>query len=328
MDVFRVAGGLLLGVFVLGISSADRKQFSCEETSRFKVTNICVINGVKLSENSVLPDGDFPDVAFLELRNPEILDFEVQLFEKTSTNTTELTLRRGQVRSINFWSPSLKVLRIVETGLSSFEVLGEPNNVLRQLVIRSRDYSNWSVGMFWLSALEIIDIAYCNFTYINLDWFGGFQKLKVLDVSKNHIHSLQSGPFLTLNSLEELYVWGNRLEYIWRFPDVFPKLERIGLSENRWLCDWVSLARESLMVLNIISMGSDYNCKPGWALNGGLCCRRTGEWKLSGDGSNENRVHVDLYITETGNSSRNDSVVGAKMGDMVIFLDKPVNATT
>lgn len=188
-----------------------------------------------------------------------------------------------------------------------------------------------------LKALEVIDIGYCNFSYLNLDWFGGFEKLRVLDVSFNRLHSLHSGPFLVLNSLQELFLAGNRLEYVWRFPDAFPKLKLITLSSNRWLCDWVTIARDAIWIMRIISMDSDFKCANGWSNNGGLCCRRSGSSDVERQGVCNNteekspEVKKDLlitvkYIMEMDDLNNTQQIaVGAETDDAVVFVDQPLH---
>ncbi|XP_055550886.1 uncharacterized protein LOC129733234 [Wyeomyia smithii] len=301
-------------------------HYNCKNDRRFLAFNICIVEYVNLDSDE---DHRFPNVTHLEFRNGQFKSIGVDFFLSIG-DMKRLTFRNGFLKDIRFWSPVLEELRVVNTELVEFDVLSEPNDSLKQLAIRSKFYSKWSPQMRLLKALEVIDIGYCNFTHLNLDWFTGYRNLRVLDVSKNRLHALFSGPHLKLQALEELYLYGNRFEYLWRFPDAFPSLKFVSLSENKWICSWVSMARDALFVLNMVLMDSDVDCEHGWISIGGICCRQTGYSKTV---RTVNRVKVlkDETVAQNrqleillGNGSREgvQMAIGAKVDGNTVFVDK------
>lgn len=286
--------------------------------------NTCIVENVNLDAFTDLGPLSFPREADLEFRNVRFRYLGVELFQLMG-DAKQLTLRGGFTREILFWSPSVEVLRVINTDLAMFDVLGEPNDSLKHLAVRSAVFSRWSPSMMWLKALEVIDVAYCNFTYFNLDRVGGFKKLRVLDLSNNKLQALHSGPLLQLENLVELYLQGNQLEFLWRFPDVVPGLKFVTLSDNRWLCNWVVMARNTVWLMKVVLMDSDYSCGAGWENSGGLCCRRSRVILDDEDTAVANAYvqegTLDIVIEENGNETQ---AVGAEMGNSAVFLDKPI----
>lgn len=179
--------------------------------------------------------------------------------------------------------------------------------------------------MMYLKALEVIDVAYCNFTYFDLDRVEGFKNLRVLDLSNNKLQALHSGPFLKLERLEELYLQGNQLEFMWRFPDVVPGVKYITVSDNRWSCNWVVMARNTFWLMKVTLMDSDYSCGAGWENSGGLCCKPS-KVVLNVEDTAKLDPYVqggvlDILIEENDNETQ---AVGAEMGNSAVYLDDPI----
>ncbi|XP_058823432.1 uncharacterized protein LOC131684506 [Topomyia yanbarensis] len=323
----RIVGFWILLLQCYSALSSENVHYSCKDDRRYLALNICVVENVDSDEWLDLAEIEFPNESYLEFWNGIFHYFGSEMFQLLG-DAKQVTFRNGFLRELLFWSHTLEELRIINTDLVLFDVLSEPNFNLKQLAIRSPLFSSWSPGMGSLKALEVIDIAYCNFSFLNLDWFGGYQQLRVLDVSNNGLYSLHSGPFLQLEALEELYIWGNRLEYLWRFPDAFPQLKYISLSANWWLCDWVTMARDTIFVKKIISMDSDFNCEDGWIRNGGLCCRRSGQGRFKARAKTRNiptfpRRQINVLMTNNVNES-SETAIGVEMDGSIIYVDRPL----
>ncbi|XP_038115590.1 uncharacterized protein LOC6051359 [Culex quinquefasciatus] len=315
--------GVILLLSVCGVCGDD-PVFRCRDYLRYLTLNTCIIQNVDLDAASDLGELSFPREMDLEFRNARFRFLGVELFQLMG-DTRQLTLRGGFTREIIFWSVSIEVLRVINTDLVMFDVLGEPNYSLKQLAIRSALFSRWSPSMMYLKALEVIDVAYCNFTYFDLDRVGGFKNLRVLDLSNNKLQALHSGPFLKLERLEELYLQGNQLEFMWRFPDVVPGLKYITVSDNRWSCNWVVMARNTFWLMKVTLMDSDYSCGAGWENSGGLCCKPS-KVVLNVEDTAKLDPYVqggvlDILIEENDNETQ---AVGAEMGNSAVYLDDPI----
>lgn len=319
----------LLWIVVISTTSVlSVLEFPCKNDAKFLNLGICIIEHLHNRNLNNLTEASFPNATILEFRNSYVPYFGENLFQLLPVDTTQLTFRDGFIREINFQSSSsIEKLRILNTDLISLDAVSEPNYSLKQLSVRSPVFSTWSEGLRYMKALELIDVAYCNFTYLSLDWFEQYEKLRVLDVSKNKLQTIHSRPELILGSLEELYLWGNRLEFVRRFPDAFPNVSIVNLSENLWLCSWVTLARKVMRDRGILMIDSDYSCKDGWVNNGGLCCRlhedvKTVPGERPEDGSSKPAswvVLADYILDET-----NGTVIGMRMGNSVVYVAKPL----
>ncbi|XP_055639681.1 uncharacterized protein LOC129777442 isoform X2 [Toxorhynchites rutilus septentrionalis] len=281
----------------------NHTQFNCLEDRKYVMLNICVIENFRTSKAADLTGFVKPNVTQLEFRNPTIRHFGIDFFQLIA-DAKRVTLRNGFVREVLIHSSTIEEL---------------------QVLVRSPVFSRWSSNLRFLTALEVIDIAYCNFSYLNLDWFSTFKQLHVLDVSNNRLHSVHSTPFLQLKPLEELYLAGNQLEFMWRFPDAFPNLALISLSENRWLCEWLSMARDVIWQMSIALMDSDFSCQEGWVRNGGVCCKESKK-----DKKNENigesdlvvtNAELDIILVDTGKSGQ-ELAIGAEMGNATVYFDE------
>ncbi|EAT35043.1 AAEL012763-PA [Aedes aegypti] len=322
---------LTILLFCTGVFSKD--SFVCEDDKKLKL-GICIIKNLNYEHLDDLTEDSFPNATHLEFRNSYIPYFGRHTFEILPEGVRQLTLRNGYVREINLKSYSpIERLQVINTDLVTLDAVSEPNYSLKALFVRSPVFSGWSASLQFLKALEVIDVAYCNFTFISLDWFEGNEKLRLLDVSNNKLKTIGSRPGLTLPALQELYIWGNRLEFLWRFPDVFPNLLILNLSDNLWRCSWVSMARDAIRDQGIVVIDSDYSCKSGWVLNGGLCCRMHADSRFEEGGRLDadvtrgakqspsfSAVLVDYIVNETSGN-----VMGMRMGNSVVYLDKHVS---
>ncbi|XP_065082887.1 toll-like receptor 4 [Ochlerotatus camptorhynchus] len=264
----------------------------------------------------------------VEFKNSRFPFFGEEIIHSMNYTTKSLTFRRGSVREILISSPVLEVLQVINTDLVTLNAVPFLNYSLRQLTIRSSEFSRWFPSLTFLRRLEEIDIAYCNFSYLNMDWFEPLPKLRVLDVAKNKLTTLDIGPTLSMGALKKLHLWGNRLERLQRFPDAFPMVERVTLSQNRWHCDWLSKARDAILSMRVVLMDMDDGCQAGWFNNGGLCCRFR-MISLTMVSSQQEAVTLDILVPDQVEALKhaaifNESLIGMQMGNAAAFLDMPL----
>lgn len=322
----------IVALLVTGVHSSF--QLMCENDAKYLKLGICIIKNFHYDDLANLTEDSFPNATNLELRNTYMPYFGVHLFQLLPADTEQLTFRDGFIREINFQSSSsIEKLRVLNTDLVTLDAVSEPNYSLKQLSVRSPVFSTWSQGLRYMKALEVIDVAYCNFSYFSLDWFEGYENLRVLDVSKNRLQTIHSRPGLVMSSLDELYVWGNRLEFVWRFPDAFPNVSIVNLSENLWSCSWVTLARGAISDQGIVMIDSDYSCKDGWVNNGGLCCRLHEDVKPAPVKDEGSRAKDDssspsswVVLADYILGDANDTVIGMRMGNSVVYVAKPLSS--
>ncbi|XP_062554003.1 uncharacterized protein LOC134219297 [Armigeres subalbatus] len=319
---------LLIAVLLFCSSAYSSRRFSCENDRKYLSLGICIIEKLSYDDLDDLTEDSFPNTTSLEFRGIYFPYFTSHVFDLLPEGLQQLTLRNGHVREINLQSSSsIKRLRVIHTDLVTLDAVSEPNYSLKELAIRSPVFARWSPSLRFLRALEVIDLAYCNFTFVSLHWFESYEKLRVLDVSNNKLRTIASRPGLTLPALEELYIWSNRLEFVWRFPDAFPNLMILNLSSNLWRCSWVSLVRDAIHDQGIVVIDSDYSCGSGWVLNGGLCCQTNensrndsgGVDKMNDEKSSFSNAMLDYIVDNT-----KGKVIGMRYGSSIVYVDEPV----
>ncbi|XP_065082881.1 uncharacterized protein LOC135705200 [Ochlerotatus camptorhynchus] len=303
-------------------------DFPCKNDIKYHNLGICIIEKFHYDDLANLTEDSFPNATNLEFWDTYLPYFGVHVFEMLPADIQQLTFRDGFIREIYLQSSSsIERLRILNTDLVTLDTVSEPNYSLKQLSVRSPVYSAWSQGLLYMKALEVIDVAYCNFSYLSLDWFEGYENLRVLDVSKNRLQTIHSRPGLVMSTLEELYLWGNRLEFVWRFPDAFPIVSIVNLSENLWSCTWVTLARDAIRDQGIVVIDSDYSCKVGWVNNGGLCCRLHEDVNPVPGRANDDISSPSSWVVLADYilDDANDTVIGMRVGNSVVYLAKPLS---
>lgn len=316
---------VLISILLLFCTGAlSKEKFTCADHPYLQL-GICIIEDFNYDDLDDLTEDSFPNATQLEFRGTYFPYFSSRLFELFPEDLRQLTFRGGFVREINLqlMSVPLERLRVINTDLVTLDAVSEPNYSLKELIVRSPVFSRWSESLQYIEALELIDVAYCNFTFLDLEWFEGYENLRILDVSNNKLQTIASRPELTLPALKELFIWGNRLEFVWRFPDAFPSLEVLNLSDNLWRCSWVSLARDAIRDLGIVVIDRDYSCpKSGWVMNGGLCCQLHADTKIEREADeSEGGSFIDYIVDE-----KNGTVIGMRMGNSVVYLDEPLPA--
>lgn len=236
------------------------------------------------------------NVPELEFRNSRIRFFGEEINRALNYSTKSITFRQGLVSEILISSPALEFLKVINTNLSTLMAISSLNYSLRELTIHSKRFQEWSPSLKVLQALENIDISYCNFSHLNMEWFEPFPKLWILDVSNNRLTELDIGPEVSMGALQWLNLSRNRLERIPRFLDAFPKLGGASLSQNRWHCDWMVKLRDVVLSRDLLLVDMEYGvCQRGYVFNGGdlgLCCRPD---DFSGDEGSEAEVDSEGY---------------------------------
>ncbi|KXJ76757.1 hypothetical protein RP20_CCG009025 [Aedes albopictus] len=295
-------------------------QTSCRYNGKYRGSGSRLIEHVTTTNFS---EANLPAESQLEFRKCHFPSFGPNLFQALDPAIKRVTFRKGSVRDVIVdWSVQLEGLQIIDTGLVELKAASdEPNYHLKQLTIRSKRFSEWSPTLASLTMLEEIDVAYCNLSYLNVQWFEGYERLKVLDVSKNSL-SVFDVRQSSIPGLERLHLWGNRLEQLHRFPEAFPKLKKVTLAQNQWLCRWVGNVRGMILTQGVELMDMDGVCQVGWEINGGLCCKR-GKHSEDLDSRRKSRSQTSVLI-DREIVGMHGSVIGMKYGNTIVYVDEPL----
>lgn len=215
-----------------------------------------------------------PDGASLEILYPEFNSFDEGAFLVVQ-KAQNLTFSKGIVKNIAFQSSTLVSLKVLSSWLVRFEVVEENNFSLKTLSIKSDKYRKISPTIRYLKSLEELTFQKCSLEFIDFEPFSEMEKLRMLDLSWNKIHSVRIDPSIPLVALKSLDVSFNKLSEMQNFPGVFPALKAVSLKRNSWYCDWVGEARGNIWNGGITVIGAESFCgdQDGMISNGGLCCK-------------------------------------------------------
>lgn len=211
----------------------------------------------------------FQDVLQLVIESSQIPVFSSELFAALGESNF-LTLKGGQIGSVNFSSERLHSLRIHKTELRNFSVSSVPNHSLNMLMINRNLLERLPDSIRYLVGLTILDLSQNRLEFVDLDWFQQMDNLLVLDLSRNQLLRVDGSSDLRLKRLKNFWVNHNCLSQIPWFPIGFPRLERIRLADNRWSCGWVGSMRQQIWNRKIRLFDSDGACEEH--NDGGLCC--------------------------------------------------------
>ncbi|XP_053696369.1 chaoptin-like [Sabethes cyaneus] len=228
------------------------------------------LNSVQFPLNSYISDEyslSKPNELILE--SYDVAHWNKSLFE-VFAHTRFLTLMYGNVPNMTFHSYHLETLLVIQTNLTTFEVVAEENEALRILQLVRNKLRNLSGALKFLVGLNTLDVSQNQLTHIDLDLFSTMRKLKNLDLSVNNIASIDASANLRFAKLKNLWISYNQLERFDAFPRSFPRLKTVRLIGNRWSCLWVDRARKDIMERRIVAVGIDYGCSE--SRQGGLCC--------------------------------------------------------
>lgn len=305
---------------VLIVVTSLLPQSSCRYNGKYRVLGSSPIEYITTANFSL---ANLPNDPHLEFRRCHFTSFGPDMFEALSPSTKRVTFRKGTVREVLIGPTTrLERLQVIDTGLIALEAASdEPNYYLKQLTVRSRKFSEWSPSLASLRMLEEIDVAYCNLSYLNVQWFERYNHLKMLDVSKNRLMVFDVG-MSGVPTLERLHLWGNHLEGLQRFPEAFPKLKKVTLAQNRWLCRWVANVRGAIFSQDVELMDMDGVCRAGWQINGGLCCR-SGEDKKTATSQRKTNDKSSIHVGHDF-IGINGSVFGMKWRNTIVYVGEPL----
>ncbi|XP_058118024.1 immunoglobulin superfamily member 10-like [Anopheles ziemanni] len=206
----------------------------------------------------------------LVLHGYRIERFGKDMFDLLS-RTASLTLRKGSIPNVFFYSHTLDSFQIDSTGLETFDLdpFELPN--LRILQITRNSLELITPRISYLTGLRSLDLSQNRLTHVKLSLFEPMRQLRDLDLSVNRIVRIAAteNPEQPL-TVRNLWISYNRLELFDEFPEAFPSLETMRLHGNDWSCPWVDWARGEIMRKGITVFGADYDCSGD--RRGGLCC--------------------------------------------------------
>uniref|UniRef100_A0A2K6VB80 Uncharacterized protein n=1 Tax=Anopheles darlingi TaxID=43151 RepID=A0A2K6VB80_ANODA len=289
----------------------DRTREQLNADTRYE--EVCIIASV--TAESLSTRRTFPAHRTIELFYPMIPFFGPNLFTRLNATTVSLELRKGSISELYFGSANhLESLKISDIGLSTFDVVPEPNSILRALAIHDRKLTTITPNIRYLEELQLLDLSGCSLTVFNLEALKPMRWLTALNLAENQLVLIDTGDDdLVLPELLMFDVQQNDLQEIVRFPAaVFPGLKFTRLIQNDWKCEWVARVRATIWTHNITVLGSDFGCgtRPN---NGGLCCTPA------------ERVEERIAITKTMLSVLSDlEPSGSSMPDRTSSTDAPL----
>lgn len=242
------------------------KFYPCD---RKQIGSTCYVLNITIESEESFATVMFEEARRLVIEHSNIPTFSETLFHNLP-DVEAITLKGGNVTTINFSSDTLSTLRIDKTGLQHLNITPGPNHSLNTLLINRNFITTLPKTIHYLYALSILDLSQNRIEYINLNWFQQMDNLLVLDLSWNHIAQMDASSELRLGRLKSFFVSYNHLSQIPWFPIGFPKLERIRLSDNYWNCPWVASMRKQIWDRRIRLFDSDSACSEH--SEGGLCC--------------------------------------------------------
>uniref|UniRef100_A0A2M4BRH5 Putative secreted protein n=2 Tax=Anopheles marajoara TaxID=58244 RepID=A0A2M4BRH5_9DIPT len=314
-----------------------------QQSSETRYEDVCIIASLTTGYLSIRRT--FPAHRTIELFYPMIPFFGPNLFARFNATTVSLELRKGAISELYFGSANhLQSLKISDIGLSTFNVVPEPNAMLRALVIHDRNLTTITPNIRYLEELQLLDLSGCSLTVFSLDVLVPMRWLTALNLAENELMLIDTGDDLVLPELLMFDVEQNDLQEIDRFPEVFPGLKFTRLIQNDWKCEWVGRARSTIWTSNITVLGSDFFCgtRPN---NGGLCCtpaERTEEriaitkamlsvladLEPASVSSMPNGVdsstETPLLTVKVFENDTIDGVIGVEMQNVGIYLQEPV----
>uniref|UniRef100_A0A1Q3FR55 Putative leucine-rich repeat protein n=1 Tax=Culex tarsalis TaxID=7177 RepID=A0A1Q3FR55_CULTA len=229
----------------------------------------CYLRNITINPSDNHAMAEFQDVLQLVIESSQIPVFSTELFAALGESNF-LTLKGGQVGSVNFSSEKLHSLRIHKTELRNFSISAVPNHSLNTLIINRNLLERLPDAIRYLVGLTILDLSQNRLEFVDLDWFQQMDNLLVLDLSRNQLIRIDGSSDVRLKRLKNFWVNHNYLSQIPWFPIGFPRLERIRLADNRWSCGWVGSMRQQIWNRKIRLFDSDGACEE--RNDGGLCC--------------------------------------------------------
>lgn len=166
----------------------------------------------------------------------------------------EIDLSANWLEAISFEDvPTLLHLNLSHNNLTNLQNLTHLRT-LRQLDVSFNRIE--AIGLFVfadMNALEILTLRNIGLKYLQYGTFSYQHNLYRLDISYNDFSHLDLRVFYSINSLQEFYVNGNNLSSlnVQEIRAHFPRLERIGISDNLWRCNDLTEIIQLLFAKNI-----------------------------------------------------------------------------
>ncbi|EDS45645.1 conserved hypothetical protein [Culex quinquefasciatus] len=253
-------------LFLTFLSTCFAKFFPCDQIQSGRT---CYLRNITIDPSDNHATAQFQDVLQLVIESSQIPVFSSELFAALGESNF-LTLKGGQIASVNYSSEKLHSLRIHKTELRNFSVSAVPNHSLNTLMINRNLLDRLPDSIHYLVGLTILDLSQNRLEFVDLDWFQQMDNLLVLDLSRNQLIRVDGSSDLRLKKVKNLWINHNYLSQIPWFPIGFPRLERVRLADNRWSCGWVGSMRQQIWNRHIRLFDSDGACEEH--NDGGLCC--------------------------------------------------------
>ncbi|EDS40470.1 conserved hypothetical protein [Culex quinquefasciatus] len=252
-----ISGMLIIVIFLFGTITLSQE---CQSESRWSYQYdpmTCVLENLAQGNFTDLEEEVFHNASYIELANATFSQFGSHHFAVLPDYVTRLTFSYGKITEIYFLSETLVALKVFNVQLERFFVAERENQVLRRLDVSSRLLAEIPSSIAFLVGLKSLTFSGCNLTTVRLELFKDMKNLTDLNLSDNHISSIEVDSKLFLSSVRTLSLEENRLQEIDRFPEAFPELRTLSLYENNWFCDWVTAVRKQIFRAMIVVYGSE-----------------------------------------------------------------------
>lgn len=238
------------------------------DVSRAKSLEMVDLSDNQLGFVSFLSNANLVDVDLSENQINEIrfsLATHLQRLDVSGNILTSLMLS-GQTTF------NLVHLNISNNQLTNLDAVGLLHS-LRELDASGNSLNILSVTTFQnMEILERLILRNTELTEIEGSVFEHQgSSLEYLDLSHNHLTSVDRSVFMGLHQLRVLLLDGKNLTTLdWRLIELLPRLDRVGVSGNEWRCDGLSVFVRA-MVDNFVDVPSDLIGVSGASVHGIRC---------------------------------------------------------
>ena len=237
------------------LQSLDLKENYIEQIHNAALSNLAALQVLNASSNQLTSLPKFPpSLVVLDLRKNRIIDVH-------NTTFTNLAAMQG----INMMSNSLSHIRS-----HTFK----ENVALRLLHMAYNNISHIDYDAFGsISMIETLILAHNHISSLSFLRYTEFRFLKTIDLSNNELVALASGPALFDESMEEIFLQNNNINFIDGFTfSRSSKLRYVDLRSNQiaMLSNLaLKVAEGNLMQVNFFLAGNPFlcDCRLEWLKN-------------------------------------------------------------
>lgn len=214
------------------------------EVENIVATNSSITKLILNFNSSAVTNGDFS-------RNSLTGHLSFENFHKLEI----LDLSFNQIQTISLVNSSLIThLYLSHNNLTFIQNMTTLSNI-KMLDLSFNCIENFELNSFSsMIDLELLNLRQTCFKSLDYGTFSFQTKLRVLDISFNNLNSLNLNLLSAQVELQNLFIDGNNLTDIQSLDSIefyFPKLQSIGLTNNKWNCRTLTSLINKLHLMNV-----------------------------------------------------------------------------